>query len=327
MIRLLERLLPVLRLTRVTGAFAAVGNVWFVILWSHANGAYERMPGGGLAGGSLWLELFGGTAAAFGLYAFAMGLNDVLDARRDRTLRPDRPVASGSIRAETAVTVVSASLIISVLGSTLLGSEAVVLTLILGTLVLAYNTTGRFVPAIGLVLLGLVYAGQMLVGNVELRFVWPVWLVMTHALVVSGVVHWLGRKVPPMSERALVAAGLGWVFWTCLLGWLAWSRNDGQIWPHWVPAWAGVGPLVLAVSCVIWCVRRVRTTGAGPRAAEKVARYGSLWLMFYGCAWMFGTGASFEAWLLAGYTAVGFVCVTVLRESISLIEQPVGYRR
>ena len=35
------RIAPVLRLTRVSGAFAAVGNVWFVVLWTRANAAED----------------------------------------------------------------------------------------------------------------------------------------------------------------------------------------------------------------------------------------------------------------------------------------------
>ncbi len=51
---------------------------------------------------------------------------------------------------------------------------------------------------------------------------------------------------------------------------------------------AGAGGIDSAGALV---VRRVRALGAGPRAAEKVSRYGSLWLALYACAWLLGAGA------------------------------------
>ncbi len=55
-------------------------------------------------------------------------------------------------------------------------------------------------------LLGLIYAGHMVVPNLHIAFVWPVWLVMTHSLVVGGLTHVIARKVPAVSRRAAFAA-------------------------------------------------------------------------------------------------------------------------
>src|SRR5690348_11445828 len=77
--RTLMRLAPILHLTRVTTAFAAVANVWFVILWSSrcpdepATRAIQEMP--------LWALLLGGAMNALGLFAYAASLNDILDFR------------------------------------------------------------------------------------------------------------------------------------------------------------------------------------------------------------------------------------------------------
>ncbi len=87
----IARIIPALRLARVSVAFAAVANVWFVILWtrasSHEPGTAALKPGanglwglgnaewsGTFAHGSTWgliILLAGSAANALGLFAFA----------------------------------------------------------------------------------------------------------------------------------------------------------------------------------------------------------------------------------------------------------------
>ncbi|MCH7962176.1 MAG: UbiA family prenyltransferase, partial [Planctomycetes bacterium] len=105
--RLLLRLAPVLHLTRVSSAFAAVANVWLVILWTRVHDA-EHGPME-VEQGRLWLLLAGGTVAALGLFAFGASLNDILDQRRDRAMHPNRPLASGQVTKDTALFLVAGS--------------------------------------------------------------------------------------------------------------------------------------------------------------------------------------------------------------------------
>jgi len=325
MTHVLARIAPVLHLARISTAFAAVGNVWFVILWTRAHPDAE--PGTRMLDElPLWGSLGAGAMTAIGLFAFGVGLNDLLDIRRDRTTRRDRPLASGRLSRESAVMIIVATVLVAVLGAAILGRMSTLLTLVLLVAILVYNAVGKFIPGVGMVMLGLIYAGHMLVGNPELRFHWPVWLVMTHALVVSGAVHWLGRKVPPISRRAIAAAVLGWAFWSSVLGWLA-NRRGAWPWADWVPVAAITGPIILAALCVAWCTHRVRATGTGAKAAEKIAKYGALWLPLYGAAWLFGSGHPAEGWILAIVAATGIAGMTLLREWFSLVEQPIGYRR
>lgn len=339
--RLLIRVSPALQLTRVTTAFAAVANVWFVILWTRAMGS---AAGGGVEPGigsvhtaPLWVLLAGGAANALGLFAYATALNDVLDWRRDQALRPGRPLPSGRMSMETAVTLVVVTLGVAVLGATVLGIAAVVLTMLVAGAILAFNGAGRFVPAVGLVMLGLIYAGQMVVPNLNLRFVWPVWLVMTHALGVAAMVHVVGRKVPTVSGRAAAASVAGWAFWSVVILGFGYARGGvgsgdggvlrGDLWPDWIRPWAWVGPTTLAGLFALLCWRRVHTLGPGTRAADKIARYGALWLALYACAWLVGQRLWPEAAILGGLTLAGFLGMTILREAFALIEHPVEYRR
>src|SRR5215207_6815315 len=61
---------------------------------------------GGRAGSVLahwsWTEAGLIALVSFGLYAFGMSLNDIIDRRRDRTLAAHRPLPSGRISVTTA---------------------------------------------------------------------------------------------------------------------------------------------------------------------------------------------------------------------------------
>lgn len=329
--RLLGKVSPILHLTRVTTAFAAVGNVWFVILWSvstpeeHQTQAMDKHH--------TLLLLVGGAASALGLYAYGACLNDILDLRRDRALRPDRPLPSGRLSSESAAVTIAITLLLAILGSSVFGMPSVLLTVALAMGILFFNAAARFVPGVGLVLLGLIYAGHMLVPNLGLRFLWPVWLVMTHALAVAAFTHVLARKVPPLSGRALVFAVTGWVVWSVAILALGVSRtattspNHGALWPEWVPIVAGIGPALLGIAFLALAIRRTLQFGWGPRASDKVYRYGSLWLTLYGAAWMIGAGRTTAAAILGALALAGFLTMTTLRELYGLAEQPVGYRR
>jgi hypothetical protein len=311
----------------VSTAFAVVANVWFVILWTRAS---EHEPGtAALRDAPLWLALLGGAATALGLFAFGTSLNDILDVRRDRALRPSRPLASGRIRVESAVSLVAGTLILAILGATVFGTKGVVLTLIVAAAILLFNAAGKFIPGIGVLLLGLVYAGHMMVPNVHLKFVWPVWLVLTQALAVAGVMHMVARKIPPLSRRAVFFAIVGWIFWSGLLIERGRDKTAGLegLWPDWVSPVSGIGVAVLVVLLVTYSWRKVATLGAGQRAADKVGRYSALWMALYSCVWLLGQGEWLETAIIAGLATLGLIGMSIIREAYGLVEQPVGYRR
>jgi hypothetical protein len=241
-------------------------------------------------------------------------------------LRPNRPIVGGSLPPEAAVSVVAGSLLTSVLGATVFGTPAVLATLFLATAILIFNALGKFVPGIGMLLLSVIYAGHMLVPNLGVSFLLPAWWVMTHAMVIAGLSHSLGRKSPTISRRAGTFAIVGWLLCSALLAYLAWDRLGQQFWPDWVPwrvlIWPTAGTVLLALQ--IW--RRWRTLGAGPRLGEKITRYGAFWPAVYGFGWLAGVDQWAAAGIMAGLVVAGLLAITVLREVYALAEQPVGYR-
>jgi hypothetical protein len=205
----------------------------------------------------------------------------------------------------------------------------VLLTVLVSSAILLFHAAGKFIPAFGLVLLGLIYAGHMVVPNLHIAFVWPVWLVMTHSLVVGGVTHAIARKVPAVSRRAAVAAVAGWAFWTFVMFSAGWwrERHHGGLWPEWVEPTAAIGPGMLIVLFGLMAWQKVRVHGMTARAADKVARYGSLWQALYAVVWLLGQGFQRETVIVGVLAGVGFLGMTILRELYGLVEQPVGYRR
>lgn len=321
---LILQIAPVLRLARVSTAFGAVAGLWLTTLWSRAMPLERTTPQ--LEQTPLWLLLTGGALAGAGLYGFGAGLNDLLDAHRDRILRPNRPIVGGALPPEAAVSVVAGSLVVSVLGATVFGTPAVLATVFLATAVLVFNALGKFVPGIGMLLLSVIYAGHTLVPNLGLSFLPPVWWVMTHAMVIAGLSHSLGRKSPAISRRAAGFALSGWLACTAVLIALAWNRLDGALWPGWVTLRAALWPAAGAGLLALQIWRRWRTLGAGPRLGEKIARYGAFWPAVYGFGWLAGVGQWKSASIMAALVVAGALAITVLREVYALAEHPVGYR-
>ncbi len=323
---LAARISPVLHLARVTSAFAAVGNLWFVILWTRALPPERAIAPKALLDAPLPLLLVGGALAGLGLYTFATILNDTLDFRRDRSLHPDRPLPSGRISMDAAARLIAFSLIVSVLGCSLIGGFAVRACLAVSVGVLLYNALAKQVPSLGVVLLGLIYAAHMLIPNPWMGALWPVWVAMTHMLIVGAVAHHVGNRRPRLSISSLISAGVGWAFWTAVLAWLMVERT-GSWWPAWIGARAPtlVGSLGVGFAAFVWL--QLRHKGSGQRAAGRIHRYGSLWLVLYAAAWLFGQGLNDEGWIITALGGAGLLGMTVLRELYHLIEQPVGYRR
>lgn len=319
----LLRLAPILRLTRVTTAFAAVGNIWFVILWSRAASPEEA----GLvasSGAPTWALLLAGALTAVSLYAFGASLNDILDVRRDRLLHPRRPIPSGRLTLDGAITVVALTLMLAVLGATLMGASAVVLTLFTACAMMLYHSAAKFIPSGGAVLLSLIYALHMFIPNAELAFVWPVWWVMTHSLAISLITHRLAGRRPRLTGVSIALALAGWAFWSAVLFWIA-SRRDG-LWPGWIPPTAIIGPTILAAIFSAFAYFKLRNASSPQAAADKLVRYGALWLTIYNTAWLMGAGELGAALLLGALALVGVLGVTLLRELYSFVEHPLTYR-
>jgi len=319
--RYLLRIISTIQLTRLTMAFGALSDVWFVILLTRGLGDYEHMP---VASMALPLALFAGAIIAIGLFAYGAALNDIIDVRHDRAFSPDRPLPSGRIRQGQAMVVTVGSLIAAILAAEPFGTAALWLAMLVAAAVLFYNVTGKHIPSVSIVLIGLIHAAHMFIPNYALSLTLPVWLIMTHAMAVGGVVHVLEDKRPRFSARSLAAAVAGWLFWSVMILGTGLLRRDG-LWPLEVSPFAALLPLVAVLAFIgvmVWKTRRVD----GRVAAEKIKRYGAMWHCLYGVAWLLAVGLEGAAALMGVLAVFGFAGMTLIKEMSGLSGQPITYR-
>ncbi|MBM4112294.1 MAG: hypothetical protein FJ253_02795 [Phycisphaerae bacterium] len=321
MARPLARFLSALQLVRLSLALGAVGELWFAVLLARAD-----PQAAGLAVSMMPLpEALGiATIVAIGLYSFGASLNDVLDLRHDSAFSPERPIPSGKIRSAHAVMVAMTSLMVAVSGAVLFGQSALLTTVVIAAVILFFNAAGKHFPAVGLLVVGMVHAGHMLIPDQRPATMLPAWLAMVHAVAVRAVVHRLEEKRPALTARSILALLLLVVGASVMLL----SRGgdaDARARLH-APALTSLLWPVASVALfviVAWAkTRRVPST----TAAEKLLRYGSLWQVVHGVAWM----AMLGEWSAAGWLALlalgGFATMTILRESASLVLRPPEYR-
>jgi 4-hydroxybenzoate polyprenyltransferase len=321
---LLVKLSSAVRLTRLTMAFGAISDVWFVILLTRAAAG----GGGGGEGAevvrmALGAALAAGAIVAVGLFAYGASLNDVLDVRHDSAFRPDRPIPAGRIKPAQAAVVAVAALLVSVPASAAMGRVSLWIMLLVAAAILFYNAAGKYIPPVGIVTIGLIHAAHMLIPNPGLRFTLPVWLVMTHAMGVAAAVHILEDKRPRMGRRALAWMALGWLFWSVLI--IGISALRGGLWPADVTWWTALCPAAAVAGFVIVCSWKAGGVH-GAVGAEKIRRYGAMWQSLYGAAWFTGLGLQTQAVAMAALAICGFVAMTTVKEITGLSERPVAYR-
>ena len=327
---MLGRLLTTLQLTRMSIAFGAVNDLWFTIVlvwmlstWTPASGPTIWWSDPTMLQGVLVLAA--GLVTAVGLFGCGAALNDVLDARHDAAFSPDRPIPAGLIRPGQAVVIAVTALMIAVVAAAVLGPWSVWLTLFTASLVLFYNAAARFVPAVGIVTLGIIHAVHMLIPYPELPILLPVWWSMSHAMVIAVGIHVLESKRPRLTGRAMLGIVIGWLFWSGMLLLLAFDRGIG-IWPESLPLINLLWPAAALVIFVLFARWKLASALDWSSGAEKLKRYGSMWHAVYAAAWLLALGMPWPAACFGVLAVTGLVVMTVLRELLGLSGRPVQYR-
>ena len=317
------RILPAFQLTRLSLVLGALADAWFVILFTRGDARYNHVPAYQMP---LPISLIVAIVLSVGLFAFAATLNDLLDLRHDTTFSPDRPIPSGRIRTGQAVIIAIGALLSALAAAIPFGTLALVFAILAATGILFYDAVGKHIPAMGVLLAGLVHVAHMMIPNYDLAFTPPVWVVFTHVVAIAIMVHLVEGKRPRFRRWAVIWTILGWLACSALILGLGIARGpdagfapsefglDTAIWP----ALAGV-----AFALVIW---RKLSKRAGAIGAEKVRRYGAAWHAVYAAAWFAGLGRWQEAIAMGVLAISGLIIMTLLRE-VS-VDDPglLGYR-
>ena len=320
--RIVRRTIAAVELSRLPVAFGAVANVWLMILLSRADARLAELP---VATRPLPQALAAGALVAVGFLAFGAALNDFLDAKHDRAFAPERPLPAGNLRPRRAAQIAAISMLGGLFGSLAFGMAGAVSAMALAAVILVYDAFAKHVPALGIVLAGLATALCMAVPCTETTTLLPVWLAMSQTMGVGALAYVLGDKRPKLTSRSAAIGAVGWIFWTIVLVALELERNDGAVLGTWTRGGAIAVPAVtvlVGAAVGYWKLRTLR----GPRASEKILRYGSLWKSLVAAAWLVAAGMFVEAAAVATIAAVAFATVAILREAGPQLAEPVSWR-
>ncbi len=307
---MLNRILTAVELTRIAAGFGAVCDIWFVTVLVHL-GWRNQIVDWSFEG--VLLDLAGSLMVAIGLFGYGSVLNDLLDVRHDRAFSPDRPLPAGDIQITQAVIGLVGLLMVAILGAMLLGKDSVFLTMIVAAALMFYNAAGRFIPPVGIVTVGLVYAVSMLIPSYKMPLLLAIWLIMSHVMILALLIHLLEDKRPRISPRGFLGILMGWCCCSAVVllvrpmrGLPLWPAHDSSLdlmWP--------LGATVLMAIIGWW---KIRTAGTGHRASERRKRYGAAWHAAYASAWFAALGMCIPAaaFLIPGFIA--FAVTTIVRE-------------
>jgi len=299
------RLLALLQLTRAALAFTAIADAWTVLLL-RADGELPPRHIGLMIGKMLVMAI-----VSFGLYAFGMTLNDLLDARRDRIFAPRRPIPSGRIQPRWAVVTALVLLMSALLASAFMTPLNLVgrphfrqpgwqelsfadfvpysFFFSLGTaaLIVFYDATSKYLGGVGLVTLGAIRALHCLVGNPKTPVLFLSMILLTHVVVVSTIAYRLENKRPRLRKRDLAAVIIGLVLGNG--GAIAYMIARGSLVASNFTMLIGPGIAILVY--LAWAIGIMRTRKLFPRQkGERLMLLGLFWLFVYDATMLASNG-------------------------------------
>ena len=269
-------------------------------------------------------------SVSVGMWGFGVSLNDIIDRRRDRLLAASRPLPAGRVGVMTAHVVcgalgtlaLAAGITLAAMNRSPATLAYVILTL---GLITAYDAVGKYLPAVGLLVLGLVRFFHAAFAAPELPLPWHGLVLLNHVVVVSAVAYAWSEKRPrlsPLHWIALTAAAAATN--VCILTATAVMRGPEAISlpPHgWPVMVAAMGFVPIA-----WWTWKVHQP---PAAGEKLLFRGTLWLIVLDAAFVY----SVVSWQAAGAILLllpaAWLCVRVLdawRWTTFIVQKPTYLR-
>jgi UbiA prenyltransferase family protein len=294
-----NKLRSLLALSRPDVLPALVSGQWLMVFLAFGvEPAIRRNPA--LDGMGIALSLVCSAVIAGGLGVFMMAMNDALDARHDRAFEPDRPIPSGRVTQRAALGVAMAGLLAALGAAVAFGPVSIVLALVAAGAIVFYNVAGRFVPAVGVVTLGLVIGVTVVIPNPRLAFAWPILLTMTHVIAAATLRYFLAGKRPRLTPINGWGICVGWAFWILVVIVLIRVRGEGVIYEGLGLIW--VGPALAAVGFGLLAWLMLGPSAMQPRArrrtAARFARLATTWLIVFHTSWLLSAGLWWQGLVL-----------------------------
>ncbi len=325
-----KRFLTLLQLTRMALVFTAISNsVCEVLLDTRGHIGTDR---------SIWQRLVATVCVSTGLYGFGMSLNDIIDHRRDRLLASDRPLPSGRIGVPAAHVVCAMFGALAIAGGFYVAGHqpelqlnfearptSFLLLIWTATLIVFYDTAGKYLVAPGLISLGLIRFFHSVIPAPTLPLLWHPLLLLNHVTILSAVAYRWEHKRPPMTKVHwwAVLGGLAVVDAMCI-GLVYWRRQTLGITPGLLVPLAAVIAFILFA----WGIRRryaADIRGSERRAGQMVMLYGLLWLIIYDASFVIGYVGWMPALLLLCLLPMAYLSVKAMRgwsRVVSLSQTP-----
>lgn len=298
MLRVSQRLLSLLQLTRMALVFTAVADALAALLMYFRAVRGPDVP---------WWEMdyrqvVATVLVSVGLYGFGMSLNDIIDRRRDARLAAHRPLPSGRVGVVTAHVVAGLLVLAALCGGAGLmllrtgGWMSFVLVVWTALLITFYDAAGKYLVWPGLLTLGLVRFFHAAIPAPQLPNVWHPLLLLNHVAILSAVAYqWEGKR-PALTRRHWVGVICGLVAVNLLVVGRTWFGRwmDAPDRPLTEMLWITPGLILPGVGVVVFLMLAWRI---GRRHAER--RHAGQALMLLGLLWLI----VYDALFVAGYVS------------------------
>ena len=261
--------------------------------------------------------LLGAVFVAVGLGLHGIAMNDLLDLRRDQALSPSRMLASGRVGPAQAALLATAALILALLGAGLLGGQSIFVLVLLASGLLFHNAMARFIPAIGLLMPGVLVAGLSMLSGWPPPIPWLPWSLFTVCVALGLLVHLVANKRPRPSPRAITGLTIEWLVVSVLLLVLPLRAGAPEAVGYGGDAWVLLWPGSAIVLLCMLLGRRVWHARNSTRVVDRMLRTTGIWLGLFAASWCMVQGAQGWAIALLVASAVAVLALGVLGELLS----------
>lgn len=249
---------------------------------------------------------------AVGMGLFLIALNDALDARHDRAFEPDKPIPSGKVTQRAALGLAMVGLLTALGAAFVFGTLSAILALVTTGAIISYNFAGRFVPAVGIISLGLIIGVAALIPNPSLAFAWPILLMMTHVIAAATVRHVLAGKRPRLKPIDGWGICIGWVFWILVVLVLIGMRSRDISHQDVGLIWIGPALAAAAFGLITWLL--LGPSALAPHArrgtAHRFTQFTTAWLIVFNASWLLAAGLWWQGAIIVTLLVAAWVWAT-----------------